>query len=212
MLAWLSFPPLAVVVAAGTNDTLLAAAIALALATASRPGRSALALAAGAWIKLAPLALLPLWLARTRGRPLLRSATAITALSALLTAWLLLLGGTGAIPKMLDAMSFQLERGTLSSLYAQLGAATLQRVVQAATLAGIVYAALEAKKLSGDPVRLAAAAGAILAALQLAASNWTYLYAVWLFPAIAFALLSDSRATPDRAAPATRSRPHRGRR
>src|SRR5919197_4766614 len=38
-LAWLCFPPVAVAVAAGTNDLLLAAAIAAALATASRPGR-----------------------------------------------------------------------------------------------------------------------------------------------------------------------------
>ncbi len=93
VLAWLCFPPVAIAVAAGTNDLLLAAAVAGALTLASRPGRSSLALAAGAWIKLAPLALLPVWLARTRGRPLLRSASAVCGLSALLGAWLLVMGG-----------------------------------------------------------------------------------------------------------------------
>jgi hypothetical protein len=192
-LAWLCFPPVAVAVAAGTNDLLLAAAIAAALALASGPGRSALALTAGVWIKLAPLALLPVWLARTRGR----GWRAVAGLSAAMTGLLLLLGGPAAIGDMAHALSFQLERGTLQSAWALTGTEWLQPVAQAVVLAGAAYAALRAQ--DAHP---AATTGAILAALQLTACNWTYLYVVWLFPALAFALL---RTTPDRAAQATRS-------
>jgi hypothetical protein len=191
MLAWLCFPPVAVSVAAGTNDLLLAAALAGALALSTRPGRSTLALTAGMWIKLAPLALLPLWLARTRGRPLVRSASAAAGLSAALGAWLVLLGGPAALPEMARALSFQLDRGTLQSAWALLGASNAQHVVQAVTIALIVGAALHARRVAAQPARLAALSGAILTALQLAASNWTYLYAVWIFPAVAFALLAE---------------------
>jgi hypothetical protein len=200
-LAWLCFPPVAVAVAAGTNDLLLAAALAAALALASRPGRSALALAAGAWIKLAPIALIPIWLAHTRGRPLLRALAAGALVTAALSAWILIIGGPAGFGHMLHALSFQLDRGTLQSAWALLGAEPLQRAVQAATLGGIAWAALAARD---NPARLVPLSGAVLAALQLAASNWTYLYAVWLFPAAALALLSEG-ATPDRAAQPTRT-------
>jgi hypothetical protein len=191
VLAWLCFPPLAVAVASGTNDLLLAAAIALALALSAHNTRAALALAAGAWIKLAPLALLPLWLARTSGKPLIRAAGAVAGISAALVVWILALGGTAGVGQMLTALTFQLDRGTLQSAWALLDLGPLQQVAQAATIALIAWAALNAKRLATDAARLAALSGAILAALQLSASNWSYLYLVWLFPCAAFALLAD---------------------
>jgi hypothetical protein len=190
VLAWLSFPPLAVAVASGTNDLLLAAPIALALAAPTRGGRSALALTAGAWIKLAPLALLPIWLAGTRGRPLIRALGAIAGLSAALIAWMLILGGPAAIGHMLHAMSFQLDRGTLQSAWALFGLGPARQVAQAATIALVAWGALNARPIATDPARLAALSGAVLAALQLSASNWSYLYVVWLFPCAAVALLA----------------------
>lgn len=195
-LAWLCFPPVVVAVAAGTNDLLLALAIAAALAYGSR---SILALTAGAWIKLAPIALLPMWLVRTRGRNVMPAA----ALTAALTALLLILGGPGAIKDMLHALSFQFSRGNAQSAWSLLGIEALQPVAQAAVIAGIAWATTRADRLN-----LAAASGAILAALQLSAGNWTYLYAVWLFPALALALLGAG-ATPGRATRTTRTRPPR---
>jgi hypothetical protein len=195
VLAWLCFPPLAVAVASGTNDLLLAAAIALALAAASRSGRAALAIAAGAWIKLAPLALLPMWLARTRGRPLLRAVAAVAGLSAALTIWTVALGGLAGIGHMLHALSFQLDRGTLQSAWAWLDLGPAQQVAQAAAIALAAWAATRARGLASDPVGLAALSGAVLAALQLSASNWSYLYVVWLFPCAAAALLSERSVT-----------------
>ena len=191
LLAWLCFPPLAVAVASGTNDLLLAAAIALTLALAAHSSRSALMLAAGAWIKLAPIALAPLWLARTRGKPLMRAVTAMAALSAALIATLLVMGGSSGVAHMLDAMTFQLDRGTLQSAWALLDATWAQHIAQAATLALIAWSALKAREIATDPARLAALCGALLAALQLSATNWSYLYVVWLFPCAAFALLGD---------------------
>jgi hypothetical protein len=190
-LAWLCFPPLAVAVASGTNDLLLAAAIALALALAARSARAALALTAGAWIKLAPLALLPIWLARTQGRPLRRALGAVAGLSAALLAWILVLGGPAGIGHMLHAMTFQLDRGTLQSAWSLLGLGALQQVAQAATIALVAWGALNARRIATDPARLAALSGAVLAALQLSASNWSYLYVVWLFPCAALALIAD---------------------
>jgi hypothetical protein len=191
VLAWLCFPPLAVAVASGTNDLLLAAAIALALALSAHNTRAALALAAGAWIKLAPLALLPVWLARTSGRPLMRALAAVAGVSAALLIWIVALGGTAGVGHMLSALAFQLDRGTLQSAWALLDLGPLQQVAQAATIALIAWAAVNARRLAIDAARLAALSGAILAALQLSASNWSYLYLVWLFPCAAFALLAD---------------------
>ncbi|HEY1596212.1 MAG TPA: hypothetical protein VGF74_12505 [Thermoleophilaceae bacterium] len=198
VLAWLCFPPLAVAVASGTNDLLVAAAVALALALVARGGRAALALTAGAWIKLAPLALLPIWLARTTGRPLLRAAGAVAGLSAALALWILVLAGPAGIGHMLHALSFQLDRGTLQSAWALLDLGALQQVAQAATIALVAWGALNARRIAADPVRLAALSGAVLTALQLSASNWSYLYVVWLFPCAAVALIADRRAVTAR--------------
>lgn len=198
VLAWLCFPPLAVAVASGTNDLLLAAAIALALAAVARGGRAALALTAGAWIKLAPLALLPIWLARTSGRPLARAAGAMIGLSAALVAWVLVLGGPAGIGHMLHAMAFQLDRGTLQSAWALLDLGPAQQLAQAATIALVAWGATGARRIAGDPARLAALSGAVLAALQLSASNWSYLYVVWLFPCAAMALIADRAAASAR--------------
>jgi hypothetical protein len=204
VLAWLCFPPLAVAVASGTNDLLLAAAIALALAAAARGGRSALALAAGAWIKLAPLVLLPIWLARTTGRPLVRAVGAIAGLSAGLVAWILVLGGPAGIGHMLHAMSFQLDRGTLQSAWALLGLGPAQQVAQAGTIGLVAWAALNARRIATEPARLAALSGAVLVALQLSASNWSYLYVVWLFPCAAMALVGGRAPAAKRSATTTR--------
>jgi hypothetical protein len=150
-----------------------------------------LALTAGVWIKLAPLALVSLWLVRTRGRSLVRSLAALGGLSATLLVWIVVLAGPAGIGHMLHALSFQFDRGTLQSAWALLGAGAAQQVAQAATIGLAAWAALEARHTAMDPARLAALCGAVLAALQLSASNWSYLYVVWLFPCAAVALIAD---------------------
>ena len=131
----------------------------------------------------------------------MRAAGAVLAPSAALAVWILVLGGPAGIGHMLHAMSFQLDRGTLQSAWSLLGLGAAQQVAQAATIALLAWGALKAGTMATDPVRLAAMSGAVLAALQLSASNWSYLYVVWLFPCAAVALIADRART---AATATR--------
>ena len=63
-LAFLAFPPVMIAASSGSNDVVAAALVAAAL----RARGSTAALAAAGWVKLAPLALVPLWVARYRDR------------------------------------------------------------------------------------------------------------------------------------------------
>ena len=67
-LALLAFPPVMIAASSGSNDVVAAALVAR---SRSRCGSTA-ALTAAGWVKLAPLALVPLWIAaaRRRGRAL----------------------------------------------------------------------------------------------------------------------------------------------
>jgi hypothetical protein len=77
-------------------------------------------------------------------------------------------------------------------------------VAQAATIALVAWGAVNTKRIATDPVRLAAVSGAVLAALQLSASNWSYLYVVWLFPCAALALVADRTGKAEKEAATTR--------
>jgi hypothetical protein len=65
-------------------------------------------------------------------------------------------------------------------------------------IALVAWGALNARRIAADPVRLAALSGAVLTGLQLTASNWSYLYVVWLFPCAALALVADRRVATAR--------------
>jgi hypothetical protein len=192
-LAFLAFPPVMIAASAGSNDVVAAAFVALALALPVHGGRSTAALAAAGWVKLAPLGLLPLWMARYRSWPALVAAAATTAL---VGAAVLTLGGPGGFADMVDALSFQAERGSLLSPWTLLDAGGAQIVFQAAVVAGIALACMRVwgdRELAADPRRMAALGAAILLGIQLAASYWSYTYLAWVFPLIAVALLTRSR-------------------
>jgi hypothetical protein len=202
-LAWLAFPPLLATTSSGTNDVLLAALLVGALLLTRRPLASTSWLIAACWFKLVPFALLPIWLARLRGRQL-AAALAILALSALATVVVLLaLGGTQGPGAMLEAMAYQLQRQSLRSPWTLFELEWLQPLAQAAVLALVAGATLRVRRdaaLAGDPVRLAALAGAVLLMLQLAGNYWTYLYLAWVVPCIVVSLLADaprSAVAPD---------------
>ncbi|MGH2979398.1 MAG: hypothetical protein ACRDLQ_07150, partial [Solirubrobacterales bacterium] len=65
-IAFLAFPPVMVAASSGSNDVVAAAFVAGALACAARAGASSAALAVAGWVKLVPLAVIPLWVARYR--------------------------------------------------------------------------------------------------------------------------------------------------
>lgn len=193
-LTWLAFPPLLAVVSTGTSDVLLAAMVVMAVLLWRRPSLACGVLAAGAWFKLAPLALLPARLAPLRGRRLARALLSIALVSAPLVVLLVALGGLGGPEAMLRAMSYQLSRGSPQSLWAVLGIESIQPVGQAAALALIVGAAVRLAmrpEWEGESARLAALAGAVLIALQLSANYWAFLYLAWTVPPVVMSLLTS---------------------
>lgn len=209
-LAWLAYPPLLVTISSGTSDVVLAALLVGALALAHRRLASTALLLSAGWFKLVPFALLPVWLARLRGRRL-AAGLALTGASALAT-WALLvaLGGAGAPARMLHAMAFQVDRRTLHSPWSLLGIEWLVPLAQAGVLALIAAATVRARRdpaFAGDPARLAALAGAVLLGIQLCGNYWTYLYLAWALPCIVLSLLAEApSAAPARAAVPVRAR------
>ncbi len=188
-VAMLAFPPVMIAASSGSNDVVAAALVALALAAGSTG-----ALVAAGWVKLAPLAIVPLWIAaaRQRGRALGVAVVVTAGVAAVLAG----VGGVGGIGDMVEAVSFQAERGSLLSPWTLLGASGAQTVFQAGVIAGIAGACMRLRSdraLAADPRRMAALGAANLLAVQLAANYWSYTYLAWVFPLIAVALLTGER-------------------
>jgi hypothetical protein len=194
-LAWLTLPPLLVTVSTGTSDVLLGVLLLAALALVRRPLASVAAILVAGWFKVVPFALLPIWLARLRGRRLLLALALTAASGGVVLVALLALGGTGAPRQMLHAIAYQADRRTLHSAWTLLGIEWLQPLGQAAVLALVAAATVRVRRdaaLAGDPTRLAALAGAVLLALQLTGNYWAYLYLAWVVPCVVVGLLADA--------------------
>lgn len=192
LIAWLTFPPMLVAISTGTTDVALAAILLGALMLWRRPAISTTVLAAGAWFKLAPAALLPLWLAPLRGRQLVRALAGVVAVSAAMLVPLLALGGVGGVSRMLHAASYQQSRESINSLWAIVGSVPLQQFAEAATIALIAAGMVRLRRdasLAHDRTRVAALGGAVMLGLQISASYWTYLYLAWALPFLALSVL-----------------------
>jgi Glycosyltransferase family 87 len=190
MLAWFAFPPVLLAASQGANDVVLAACLAWMLALRRRRGASMLALAMGVWVKLVPLVLVAIWIPyRRRGRA--RACVGAGALSVALIGLLFALRGPGAIPAMVDAMAFQLQRGSFYGPWYTFELRWLQPLVQAGVLALVLALILRLRadrSLRNDLVRLSALAAALLLGVQLAANYWSWSYLPWVFPFLAVAL------------------------
>jgi hypothetical protein len=201
-IAFLAFPPVMVAASSGSNDAVAAAFVAGAVALGARAGASSAALAVAGWVKLGPLAAIPLWVARGRGR----AVAGVTAVTALLAAAVLAIGGPGGFGDMARALSFQSERGSPMSVWALIDLPALQLAFQAAVIAGIVVLTARVAHdpaAAASPRRMAALAAAVLLGVQLAANHWSATYLAWVFPLVAVALLSGG-AKPSRSrAPAS---------
>ena len=198
-LAWLSFPPVILAASGGSNDALVAACLVLAFAFFFRPALSAFLLGVAAWVKVLPLLALPIWLARMSLRSALLALAGIAALSAAMTGWLLAIGGTGAVTGMLDGLTFQLQRGSLHSLWLGLGVGALQPVAAAALLASIAAATLAVRRdreLRRDLRRMAALFAAVMLIAQIAANYWTWAYLPWATVPILLSLLAPTALVP----------------
>jgi hypothetical protein len=201
-LAVLCFPPLLAIVSSGTTDVAVGAMLALAIALWRRPASSTAVLAVAGWFKLAPAALLGLWLAPLRGRKLRAAARAIAGVSALSAGLVVALGGLSGIGAMVHAVAYQFSRGAYQSLWHTLGIEALQPYAEAGVLAlvaGLTVKLATSPGLADDPRRMAGVAAAVLIAVQLAANYWAFLYLAWVAPLIVVSLLAPSKADQPRS-------------
>jgi|GEM_PF-2809979 len=211
-LRWLSFPPLLITVSTGTTDVALAAMLLAAVLLWQRPATSSAVLACAGWFKLAPFALVPVWLAPLRGRRLIGAVASLAAVSLAAAAVLIGLAGAGGIRAMIHAIGFQLERGSFQSPWEALGLSSLQPVGQACVLAMIAGAVvrLRGARKPFPRDRMAALSAAILLGLQVTADYWSFLYLVWIVPLVGVSLLSEPVCAAEQApvsspAPLTRA-------
>jgi hypothetical protein len=174
----------------------------MALLLSRRPGLASGMLAAAAWFKLAPAALLPVWLAPLRGRRLVAAGAAVTAVSGAMVLLVVVLGGFGGVVAMLHAIAYQFSRGSPQSLWSALGIERLQPLGQACLLGLIVAAAARFRRepdLAHDRARVAAISAAILIGLQLTADYWAFLYLVWVVPPLCLSVLESREVSATRA-------------
>jgi Glycosyltransferase family 87 len=196
-LAWLAFSPVLLTASSGSNDVLLAAFLVAALASVGNRRRSTVLLGLAAWVKVIPVLALPIWFARMRRRGALEALASLALVSAALLGWLVALGGGSALVTMAHALSFQFERGSLSSLWTGMGVEELQPVAQAALVSVIAAATLAVRRdrtLRDDLPRLAALLAGVILLAQFAANFWTWAYLPWaLAPALLVLIPSPSR-------------------
>jgi hypothetical protein len=111
---------------------------------------------------------------------------------------LVALGGSAGPAFMIRAVSYQFTRGSEQSLASSLGAPWLAPVAQAATLSLLAAFTLHfwRRPAAADRECMAAAAGALIIALQLAANYWAFLYLVWVAPLLALTLFEQRALAP----------------
>lgn len=184
--AWAAYPYTLHVLAFNTNDALLAALLILALASLASPVRRGGALALGAAAKFAALPLVPLF-ATVPGHRLRRPSPtfALAFVAVIVTAFGLFLPDGGVREVYERTLGFQMGGETMYGVWAMRPPAVQIPLQLAAFALACAVAFLPRRR---EAVQVAALAGAVLAAVQLAAQHWSYFYVVWLAP-FAFAAL-----------------------
>lgn len=196
--AWATYPYALFTMQANSNDGLVSVfVVAALLALTLRPSRSAvgrgLAVGLGAAAKFAPLALAPLMAAGTgerRWRDLVPYAAALLGVVVLLT---LLFLPDGGLRELYDrTLGYQAGRPSPFSPWGlEPSLAPVQTAVKIATLglSLLVFFVPRRRTL----VQVAALGGAVLVALELAATHWFYLYVAWFAPLALVAFLGALR-------------------
>jgi hypothetical protein len=191
--AWAAFPFTAFALECNSNDALVAALVTAALlAASSPPARGFLAALAGL-TKYAPLALAPLLATyRLASRPLrglvaFAGAFAVAAALALFPA----LDHNTLATIFSRSVTYQADRVAPFSIWGLYGGLHAAQVLIQAL--GVAFAVALAIQRRDHPVSLAAAAAAVLIAVQLGVSYWFYLYIPWFFAPAAVAFLGGAR-------------------
>lgn len=193
LFAWAVFPYTLYSANNNTNDIIVAAVAAVAVATATSPLARGASIVAGFAVKLFPIILVPLWMlhdgTRRRG-PLLDFVLGGMGIF-LLTFWVLALDGNpiaGAVEFFDRTLRFQAERETPWTIFAQIPELkVLQPVLTAVVvlLAFVVPVVLKKRTIR----RLAALSAALVIAFELTVNYWFYPYVTWFEPFVFVALL-----------------------
>ena len=190
--AWAAYPYSAYNTVAGSNDGLIAALLVWALLAAGRlPLRGALVgLAAAA--KFAPLALVPLAARGGRLDPR-RAAVAAGVAAAVFAALVLAYLPDGGLGEFWDTtIGFQLARESPFGVWYHADGLEPLRIAVGAAAVGLAAGLAFVPRWLTAP-GAAAAAAAVLIAVQLPARHWFYFYVVWFAPLALVALFAEHR-------------------
>ena len=211
--AWAANPFTLYALNMNTNDALVGALLAWAMALLSIPAARGALLAAAGLAKLGPLALIPLFLSLRRRVP----AIVGFVVTALALSSFVLFAHNGLRVFWDRTISYQLHRVTPMSLWTigsyHPGWPNLHWVQQVAQVAVIVGCLLLFVLPRGpkDAAQVAALGGAALIATQAVASYWFYPYICWWLPMIVLGLLLPRGGREGSAAgPAVRYSSHPG--
>jgi Glycosyltransferase family 87 len=202
--AWAACPWTAYVLAANTDDALVAATITAALAAWSIPLLRGALLGAGAAIKFAPAVLLPIGFSGGRRAALLM----LLGFAFVVVASTLPFVPDGGLRELYDAtLGYQLGARSPFSIWGRWeGIDALQTLAKAVAVAIALGSAFAVWRRPGDLRAVAAAIAATLIAFQIAGNHWIYFYVVWGLPALLVALFAAT-SSERRAASLVNSRP-----
>jgi hypothetical protein len=209
--AWVAFPFTLYALNTNSNDSLVAAAvIAVMLFSARPPIRGALGALAG-MVKFAPLAMAPVLATydpsgKTSWKKVATFCLGFGAMLALLL-WPVLAHTT--LHEMYErTVAYQADRGAPFSIWGLYDWKGPEKVAEAVlVLMAVVLAFVPRRR---DIIGLAALCGAIVVGLEMTLNYWFYLYIVWFFPLVMFALLARYRFAderPEAAAPSVVAEP-----
>lgn len=213
--AWVSYPFTLYALESNSNDTIVAALLlATLLVAGSPPARGALAALTGL-TKFAPLALAPLLATyRLPQLPPRRRPAALALFAAAFAATVALVSIPALTHDSLHeiyerTLAYQANRGAPFSVWGLYGGLRVPQEIVIALAVALALALAVIPRRPGLPA-LAAAAAAVLIALQLGVEYWFYLYIPWFFPLVAVALFAPTAAAaPTPAKPVAASEPAR---
>jgi hypothetical protein len=201
--AWAAYPFTQYVSSAVSNDTVQPVMLIFGFWLAASPwGRGSFA-ALASWAKFAPLVVAPLW-ATYPSRRLRTTVWFVVAFAlATLAAFSVLLLDPHPLAEVATfwhrTIGSQIDRESPFSLWdwRQYHAGlpdlrVVQRVLQVALVLGALAVAFVPRRKS--PLQLAALTAALLIGFEIVLTHWFYLYVVWFFPFVAFAVLAPPQA------------------
>jgi hypothetical protein len=194
-LGWLTCPWTTLVVASGANDALVALALLAAFAALRHASLRGAFVAVAAMVKFPPIVVLVPMLhvgMRRRGRQALLVAAGASVALALGAAWITWRLDGGAFDDLRlfwdRTVAFQASRDSPFSPWGLYDIESAQFVARVLVVLGLVAAALRPRVR--DAWQVAAGVAAALAAVQLLADHWFYLYLPWFVPFVLLVLIA----------------------